>query len=128
MENYTENVSLIEKNCDNTLYLVHFQADKDYLIKEGYGIGKGSKVLTIHEAQGLTFDKVLLMRLNSKPLMLYDKLAYSIVAISRHRKEFVYYSDVYDVTSRLIDVSVNEDSESLRVWNRVNKARDSRAG
>ena len=67
---YTDNVTVISKSMDNTLYLVHLQADKEYLIRQGYGVATTSKALTINEAQGLTFQHTVLIRMNSKPLLI----------------------------------------------------------
>lgn len=128
IEKCSEKVCEIDKLKENCLYVVHFQSDKDYLIREGYGKGKNSKVLTIHESQGLTYDNVIMMRLNSKPLLLYDRLEYSIVAVSRHRKTFVYYTDVYDVTCKLIEISVDVDENTLREWNVYECAKDVKVG
>nr|UDL14011.1 MAG: RNA dependent RNA polymerase [Xiangshan martelli-like virus 3] len=121
---YSENVTSIPKNKDSCLYLVHFQADKDHFKREGYGVGHGATVLTIHEAQGLTFEHVILIRTNSKPLKLYDELAYSIVAISRHTRTFFYYSDVSDSTSKLIYSVSDVDCMTLRERNNRNKVMD----
>lgn len=67
---YTNNATVISKNMDNTLYLFHLQADKEYLIRQGYGVATTSRVLTINEAQGLTFQHTVLIRMNSKPLLI----------------------------------------------------------
>ena len=40
----------------NTLFLVHTQEEKETLTNQGYGSGTGSCILTIHEAQGLTYE------------------------------------------------------------------------
>nr|QHA33738.1 polyprotein [Atrato Virga-like virus 2] len=114
---YSSEKACIRKDLKDCLYLVHFQADKDALIREGYGKATGSKVLTIHEAQGLTFQHVICVRTNSKALMLYDKVEYAIVAISRHTKSFVYYSDQSDAITRLIDNAIT-DAAWLCDWNR----------
>ena len=91
---FTENVTLIPKELENTLYLVRLQADKEYLIRQGFGAAKSSEVLTVNEAQSLTFKHTDLIRKNPKPLLIYDKVEYSIIAVSRHTETFVYYTDV----------------------------------
>nr|QHA33734.1 polyprotein [Atrato Virga-like virus 1] len=113
---YSSEKAAIRKDLVDCLYLVHFQADKDNLIREGYGVGRGSKVLTIHEAQGLTFKHVVCVRTNSKALALYDKTEYAVVAISRHTLSFVYYSDQSDAITKLIARAKLSDSE-LCTWN-----------
>lgn len=122
IKSYSENVTCIPKS-ENTLYLVHFQSDKDSLLREGYAKLKGSKVLTIHEAQGLTFQHTILIRTKSKPLLLYDKVEYSIVAISRHTKSFVYFTDASDATSSLINRSFDMSGKDLEEWNALQKVR-----
>lgn len=56
----------IPKSLSNTLYLVHTQGEKQSLTIEGYGKGEGSRVLTIHEAQGLTYGRVVIVRTTTK--------------------------------------------------------------
>lgn len=124
----TSHITYIQKDLKNTLYLVHFQSDKDKLLREGYGVGSGSKVLTIHEAQGLTFMNVICMRISAKPLPLYERIEYSIVAISRHTNSFVYYTDVSDTTSKLVELFNDEDESALQRWNIERKLRNMRAG
>lgn len=46
-------------HLEGTLYLVHFQADKYFFIREIRHEKLGLKVVTIHEAQGLTWKKVV---------------------------------------------------------------------
>nr|WPR17629.1 MAG: polyprotein [Mite martelli-like virus] len=92
---------LIEKR-ENTLYMVHLQADKDKLMREGYGDAKGSRVMTIHEAEGQTFENVVIIRSGVKPYPIYSSQPHAIVAISRHRKTMVYYTDAKDALSALI--------------------------
>ncbi|KAJ0170435.1 hypothetical protein K1T71_013806 [Dendrolimus kikuchii] len=50
----------IPTDLANTLYLTHTQSEKENLIKLGCGKGEGSAVQTIHEAQGLTFETVVI--------------------------------------------------------------------
>jgi hypothetical protein len=125
---YTENVTVISNTMENTLYLVHLQADKDYLIRQGYGVASNSRVLTINEAQGLTFRHTVLIRMNSKPLLIYDKIEFSIVAISRHTQLFVYYTDVSDATLSLIGSIMSMDELGLNAWNLVREMEDKSVG
>lgn len=125
---YSGNVTHIDKACTNTLFLVHLQADKDALVSEGYGKASGSAVLTVHEAQGLTFNHVICIRRNSKPLEIFSSLPYAIVAISRHRESFVYYTDAEDAITGLVKKAKTLDASSLSVWNRKRYAANLSAG
>jgi hypothetical protein len=49
-------------------------------------------VMTIHEAQGLRFEKVALVRLRLSDLDIYDSLPHLIVAMSRAWRDFHYYT------------------------------------
>lgn len=112
--------SVIPKR-EGVLYLSHLKADKEMLVNNGYGRMKGSKVLTVHEAQGLVSDHVIMVRSQTKPLQVYDLSGHAIVAISRHRKTFVYFTDTDDAVSKFVRGSeVNE--AGLREWNFISKA------
>lgn len=87
--------SVIPNNA-NTLYLVHFQSDKESMLRDKYGNRPGSKVLTINEAQGLCFPNVICVRFSAKPLQLYASMEQAVVAISRHTESFVYYTSASD--------------------------------
>ena len=71
------------------MFLTHLQADKDELKKNGYGTGKGSKVLTINEAQGLTFKHIVNIGVTAKPVRIFAERSWAIVAISRHTDLYV---------------------------------------
>lgn len=103
----------------DTLYLTHVQADKDYLRREGYE-KNGSKVLSVHEAQGLTWKNVIVVRMQQKPLEIYDRREYAVVAMTRHTKSLVYYSDVSDALSKLMLKGV-VSAGSLLAWNGENR-------
>lgn len=89
---------------DGILYLVHTQAEKASLISQGYGTQKDSRTLTIHEAQGLTYETVVLVRTNSRKSHLIESVPHAVVAVSRHTKTCVYYTDSIkdDAIARLI--------------------------
>lgn len=92
----------------------YFINDKDILVQAGYGKEKGSKVLTIHEAQGLTYEHVVCVRRSNKKLKLYDSVEHAVVAISRHTVDFVYYTDKDDAITRFVrGVNITE----LERWN-----------
>lgn len=79
---------------DNTLYLVHTQAEKALLISQGYGSSSGSQTLTIHEAQGLTCETVVIVSPTPfQKVPILNSIPHAVVAISRHTKTCVYYTD-----------------------------------
>lgn len=47
-------------------------------------------VNTIHEAQGRQYDSTIVVRLDTRPLELFEKLAHAVVALSRHKYQFHY--------------------------------------
>nr|QHA33742.1 polyprotein [Atrato Virga-like virus 3] len=114
---YAAEYSGIVKDLEECLYLVHFQSDKDYLIRERFGTGRGSRVLTIHEAQGLTFRHVVCIRTNARPLALYSDPPYAVVAVSRHTQSFRYYTDHDDAITDLIQRAWRMDRSQLTTWN-----------
>lgn len=124
---YSENFSGIRRDQDYTLYLVHNQSDKQQLVDNKYGVGKGSAVLTIHEAQGATYEHVICIKKNEKPLMIYDQVPWAIVAISRHTKSLVYYSDVEDLLYKYV-TSVVVPDEVLITWNAMRRVNAKKAG
>lgn len=99
------------------LYLVHYQADKDHLLREGYDKLPGSRVLTVNEAQGLTAKHVICVRTQVKPLRLFDDRAFAIVAISRHTEKFEYYTVADDAITKLIRSAKLIPSDELERWN-----------
>lgn len=112
-------------DTENTLYLTHTQQDKQALLNVGVGNKVGSKVLTIHEAQGQTFELVILVRFNRKKLKLYNSIEHSIVAISRHTKLFYYFTAASeDMVSNLIK-KVTSAKENLVEWNEKQMLRHS---
>jgi ribonuclease HI len=77
---------------ENTLYLTHTQRDKAYLVENGYGGNKGSLTLTIHEAQGLTFESVVVVRPGTRGGEIYKSVSHAVVAVSRHTHRCAYYT------------------------------------
>lgn len=114
---YSANITRIPKCTDNCLYLTHTQADKDALVRNGYGKGKGSAVMTVHEAQGQTFHHVVCIRSQPKALAIFSASEYAIVAISRHTQSFKYYTDVDDALTKLIKKAQAKDPAALLAWN-----------
>ncbi|UTQ50858.1 MAG: replicase polyprotein (methyl transferase, helicase) [Tomato ilarvirus 1] len=80
----------------DVLYITHTVADKATLQRH-FGIHK-DQVLTTHEAQGKTYDHVILVRLSKTGNLLYSgknpetKDSHNLVALSRHKKTLRYYS------------------------------------
>ena len=104
---------------ERTLYLVHTQAEKAYLISQGYGNDEGSRTLTIHEAQGQTFETVIIVRTVPKKSHLLQSVPHAVVAISRHTKTCVYYTDSSndDATARLILRAERATMDNIRDYN-----------
>lgn len=67
-------------------YLVYTQGDK----KEFMSKNPGLHVNTIHEYQGKEHNEIVLIRGSAKNLEIYFKQPYNLVALSRHRKKFLY--------------------------------------
>ncbi|CAH0717102.1 unnamed protein product, partial [Brenthis ino] len=101
---------------EGVVYLALYQSDKEDLIRQGYA-AKGSKVLTVHEAQGQTFEHVRYVRTSPKALNLYESEGHAIVAISRHTRSFVYYSDVDDIIVNWMNKVRGHSEVQLIRWN-----------
>nr|QZN83782.1 replicase [Strawberry necrotic shock virus]QZN83783.1 replicase [Strawberry necrotic shock virus] len=89
--------SAVQIPCvENTLYMTHTRADKDALMKIP-GFVKDN-IKTTHEAQGDTWDNVIMFRLSKTTGLLHSGKGpeigscHNLVAISRHRKSFRYYT------------------------------------
>ncbi|GBP82526.1 hypothetical protein EVAR_91651_1 [Eumeta japonica] len=72
-----------------TLYLAHTQAGKTELKAMGCGQGKESRVLTIHEAQGLA-SKMCNSKNSAKKAEIYNSIQHAVVAITRHTENCIY--------------------------------------
>nr|WPV74289.1 MAG: replicase protein [Drosophila Crammond virga-like virus] len=68
-------------------YLTYTQADKLELQKRA---PKGMEINTIHEFQGKENDTVCLVRGSTKKHEIYTREEHNLVAISRHKKRFIY--------------------------------------
>jgi hypothetical protein len=105
---------------ERTLYLVHTQAEKASLIGQGYGNDEGSRTLTIHEAQGQTFDHVVIVQtIPNKQSILLQSVPHAVVAVSRHKKTCVYHTDNPndDATARLILRAESATEANIRDYN-----------
>lgn len=108
----------IPKTAPNTLFLVHTQEEKSSLIDQGYGSGEGSRVLSIHEAQGLTCENVVIINTRTKRLQVHDSVPHAVVATSRHTGSCVYYSDDHDdATSKIIRKAMGAPTKTVLEYN-----------
>ncbi|GBP41226.1 hypothetical protein EVAR_30664_1 [Eumeta japonica] len=67
MERFSE--ANIPKNLPNIFYLTYAQVKKESPIIQGFGKGEEIRVLTIHEAQGLTSERTVIVRIAAKRKM-----------------------------------------------------------
>jgi hypothetical protein len=90
------------------VYLVHSQAEKGLLISKGYGSQEGSRTMTIHEAQGQTYESMVTM-LASFPHA-------AVVTVSRRTNSYIYYTDcpIDDVITHMI--SRVETVTTAKIW------------
>ncbi|QJQ13982.1 ORF1a [Actinidia yellowing ringspot virus] len=81
---------------ENALYLCYTQAEKAELLDTLQL--KGRKILTVHEAQGESVDNVIFCRLSRTSTELttgkhpINGSCHALVALSRHKKTFKFYS------------------------------------
>nr|UYL95423.1 MAG: replicase protein [Tonghua Virga tick virus 1] len=59
------------------------------------------EVFTVHEYQGNERDHVIFVRLNPKKIGIYDAEAHILVALTRHKKKFEYFTVVDDLMSKI---------------------------
>ncbi|GBP89848.1 hypothetical protein EVAR_64221_1 [Eumeta japonica] len=90
LETYSD--ANIPKDLPNIFYLTYTQVEKESLIIQTFGKGKGTRVLTIDEAQGLTSEGTLIMRIAAKN-KLHDHVSHAVVAMTRHTVSSAYYTD-----------------------------------
>ncbi|AVN67117.1 replicase protein [Cape gooseberry ilarvirus 1] len=114
--------SAVQIPCEeDVLYITHTRADKDVLLKiPGF---KKENIKTTHEAQGETWDKVVLFRLSKTTNLLHSGKGpelgpcHNLVAISRHKKSLRYYTvapnDLDDQILRCINISKTLSSRDL---------------
>lgn len=108
----------IPSTAQNTLFLVHTQEEKASLVSQGYGSGEGSRTLTIHEAQGLTFDSVIIINTKSRRLQIHDSISHAVVAVSRHTVSCVYYTDdADDATGRFAKRAMDAPTKTVVEYN-----------
>ncbi|PZC76862.1 hypothetical protein B5X24_HaOG204044 [Helicoverpa armigera] len=104
--------------AQNTLFLAHTQEEKSSFISQGYGSGEGSRTLTIYEAQGLTYDNVVIINTKSRKLQIHDSVSHAVVAVSRHTASCVYYTDdADDATGRFIKRAMDAPIKTVVEYN-----------
>ncbi|GBP83174.1 hypothetical protein EVAR_59587_1 [Eumeta japonica] len=87
-------INKLSISLPQTLYLAHTQAGKTELKAMGCGQGKESRVLTIHEAQGLASKNVVIVRTASKKAEIYNSIQHAVVAITRHTENCIYLTEI----------------------------------
>lgn len=80
---YIRNLSEVPKG--GYQYLTWTQNEKRELVRKGFLNTK-----TIHEVQGKTYDKVCVIRHSTHKEDIYKSEPHALVALSRHRKEFIF--------------------------------------
>ncbi|CAH2083697.1 unnamed protein product [Euphydryas editha] len=112
MERFTG--TRIPERQDGTLYLVFTQEEKKTLLSQGYGTGQGSSVMTIHEAQGQTREGVIIIQTKTRRLRIHDSIPHAVVAVTRHTKTCVYYTDDGgDAIGRFVQRAVEATSKEI---------------
>lgn len=102
-----------------TLILTFTQSEKKALVEALLKKAKEMPVIhTVHESQGLTSPNVLLIRIDQRPLEIYDSVPHIIVALSRHTHNFRYLTNASnDLTQQLITKVTCVDDTHLINWN-----------
>lgn len=72
--------------------MTNTQAEKGDLIDRLARLGIKPKVLTVAEAQGLTFDDTVVFRSNPNKIPIYDDPSQVTTAFTRHRATLRYYT------------------------------------
>nr|UCJ00804.1 replicase [Prunus necrotic ringspot virus] len=107
-------VSQIDRDFD--LYMTHTQAEKHTLIASG--VVPRDKVFTTAEAQGKTESRAALVRLSRTSMSLFtgkDPLmgpCHSLVAMSRFKRQFVYFTVADTDSDDLIAKAIRDVSNS----------------
>nr|ALT22313.1 polymerase [Soil-borne virus 2] len=104
-------------------YLTFTQAEKEE-VSQYLGVGKWT-VNTVHEAQGKTYDDVILVRLKPTDNEIYPgggkSKPYVVVGTTRHRRSLVYYTmaedSLYFDISNMLEVQENKLFKHLYIEN-----------
>nr|ATG84336.1 Papain-like protease, methyl transferase, AlkB and helicase domains [Grapevine leafroll-associated virus 3] len=109
----TEDVAEI----DADIYLCMTQLEKSEMKRSLKGKGKEAPVMTVHEAQGKTFENVVLFRTKKADDTLFTKQPHILVGLSRHTRSLVYaaLSSKLDdkIGTYISDVSPQSVSDAL---------------
>lgn len=101
----------------DTLVLAFTQKEKIMLV-ETLKRYKKLAIHTIHEAQGLTSKRVVLVRIDSAKKEIYNSIPHAIVALSRHTESFRYLTTgTEDAVLLLIEKLKYKTEEELMLWN-----------
>ncbi|GBP22068.1 hypothetical protein EVAR_94105_1 [Eumeta japonica] len=89
--------------------------DVEYALNEGFGKGEVTRVLTIHEAQGLTSEGTIIVRIAAK------RKIHAVVAITRYTVSYVYHTDDgADAIGRFIKKTVAASENKIKGINAKN--------
>ncbi|GBP77743.1 Matrix metalloproteinase-16 [Eumeta japonica] len=107
------------------------EVEKESLIVQGFEKVKVSRVLTIHEAQNLTYEGTIIGLTTAKQ-KLHDSTPHAVVAITCHTVSCIYYTDDGgDVIDRFVnralattDKKVYEKNTKMAVPNKDRKVMD----
>ncbi|APG77851.1 hypothetical protein [Xingshan nematode virus 1] len=94
--------------CDwrNAVILTFTQQEKNdvliHIVKIGMVAEWDKRVFTVHEFQGKQTAEVLLIRLQVKPISIYDSVSHQLVAFTRHTSRFIYCTAKNDMLATMI--------------------------
>ncbi|GBP37727.1 hypothetical protein EVAR_23777_1 [Eumeta japonica] len=118
MERYSD--AKIPKDLPTTLYLTYTQVEKESLITQGFGKGEGTRDVTILEAQSLTSEGTLIVRVAATH-KLHDSVSHAVVAITRDTVSCVYHTDdVEDTIERFIKRAMAASENKIKDKNAKN--------
>ncbi|GBO99732.1 hypothetical protein EVAR_70801_1 [Eumeta japonica] len=107
-------VTRTSRKISQTHFLTYTQVEKESLVSQGYEKGEGTCVLTIHEAQGLTSEGTVIVRITEKHKT-HDIVSHAMVAITRHTVSCVYYTDNgEDAIGRFMKKAVAENENKIK--------------
>ncbi|GBP39341.1 hypothetical protein EVAR_24322_1 [Eumeta japonica] len=88
--------------------------DAAYALNEGFGKGEGTRVLTIHEAQGLMSEGTVIEKIVAKH-KIHDSVSHAVVAVTRHTVSCVHHTDHgEDAIGRFIKRAVAASENQLK--------------
>lgn len=96
--------------------LTYMQNDKKTIREHLKANGRENAVHTIGEYQGSETEKIILIRLSSKPNPVYDEPSQQLVGISRHTQQFTYITPITDALSKTIMNRAHEFKDIQRLY------------